>query len=114
MTPEEQIQYWKSKFTVLKDWDIRYEEDSSRKIRNSDGGVALYKIANTMVAKIVPWRGSGEMPEDYIFHEICHLVFSCIKKMGVNEYLNYNEDDPDMEEITVRELCNIVFDKERT
>jgi hypothetical protein len=65
MTIQSEIDYWKSKFRILADWEILYDE-------NTDYTGRGHHVAKTKKAAIFPW-GEGEQEEDYIYHEILHI-----------------------------------------
>jgi len=92
---KEQIKLWQSKFRILKDWDIQYSDDN-----DWTGGCNF----GTNKAEIFPW-GQGEVPNDYIFHEIIHICLGAIRNN------NTIKEKREAEELFVQDLCIIMGDK---
>ena len=95
MTPKEEIQFWQSKFRLLKGYKITYGKDD-KYIRQ----VTYHK--NGKQSHICPF-GRGRRPRDYIYHEVLHICLHVLVwKMRYPEYL-------EKEEIFIQDLCRIKF-----
>ena len=109
MTPEEEINYWKERFSCLKDWHISYG-DPGNALENKSGGVSLFKIGSSKFAKIKPWT-DGNRPKDYIFHEIFHIVLYNVRTADDKGQAAYGVEEfaDDLEEGIVRDMCRELF-----
>jgi hypothetical protein len=92
------IEYWQSKFRILKGWSIVTEEGEEYR-----GQVHLN--ADNRKAYVCPWE-SEEEPEDYILHEILHICMIEIEKGETHK------ERRRAEELFVRDLCTIIYDEE--
>lgn len=89
--------YWKSKFRILKDWNISLCEDE-----DSEYTGQCCQNTKTKMAEIFPW-GEGEEEKDYIFHELVHICMADIRDK--KPYKKRRES----EELFVQDLCTIIF-----
>ena len=91
---EKEISNWKSKFRLLKDWEIEFDTESEFKDQSSLNTVEEYGII---------YDSSFErMPKDYIFHEVLHFACAVVRnKKG--------RAQREAEEIMVQDLCLIVY-----
>ena len=86
-----EIKYWQSKFRILIDWDIKYEE-------SSDYVEQCNVNAEKKTAIIYPGKKS-----DYIYHEILHICQAHLRHLWGGDYKIYRE----AEEQYVQDLCVI-------
>ena len=91
-----EIQYWQSKFRVLKDWVIDFEPDAIYK------GQCCHDIKGQKAA-IYEWGPNSQEPDDYIFHEILHLAAAAAFKSDSASYAEEREK----EETFVQDVCTV-------
>ena len=86
-----EIKSWQSKFRILADWDIRYEE-SDEYVEQCGHN------AERKTAVIYPGKES-----DYVYHEILHICQAHLRHLCGGEYKIYRE----AVEQYVQDLCVI-------
>lgn len=94
--PQSEIDYWQSKFRILKDWKIRYQPDEKYKRE------VCHSFKNKK-AGITDW-GRGRPAKDYIFHEMLHICQCEIS--NTKEYYDRRE----LEELYIQDL-SLIFRK---
>jgi len=110
----DEIKYWQSKFRVLEDWTIEYieKQESFRVLKDLSIEPIIYTgqvhlNGQDKEACICPWStDEEEEPEDYILHELLHI---CMLEIENKE--TYKEQR-EAEELFVRDLCTVIYDKE--
>ena len=80
-------------FRVLDDVNIRVARN-----KNYAGQTSFSRDGKR--ATIYLWRGKC-MPDDFIFHEILHIVFNQYKHAMIHDYMPFRE----AEEMIVQDLC---------
>jgi len=90
------IEYWQSKYTILKDWDIQYKEDGleSECLIYPELKIAYIGKYNMVV------RGELCNLNDYIKHEMIHIAISMMKR-DESGYFGYEEE-------LVVDLCKLI------
>jgi hypothetical protein len=90
-----EIAYWQSRFRLLEKWAIDFDTKSE------------YKDQCCMGTGKATIYGSSDpkMPKEYIFHELLHIAWSCVRQ--AKPYAKRREN----EEILVQDLSEITFSK---
>ena len=87
----EEILHWVSKFRVLSDWTVTFDDEVEYK------GQCCVNV-ETKRATIYGWGPHEAMETDYFAHEVLHVAFRAAGAKG-----------REGEEMFVQDLCEILF-----
>ena len=91
--PQNEINYWQSKFRILRGWQIEYDNTSQYKRE-------VTRAKNKRLATIYGW-GVGHPSKDYIFHEVLHLC-----QYEIRDAKDY-KDRRELEEMYIQDVCKV-------
>jgi len=92
MNLQEEINYWKQKIRILKDWEITLNCESEYKAQ-------VMSNVQKKMATIYAWPDDN-VPKDYIFHEMLHIAL-----MAVHHPKGFRKE---LEEKLIHDICSIV------
>ena len=89
---EREIRKWKKHFRILANRDIEFDNDGEYEAQSNHGtlGSVIYDYP-------------GVPPEDFIFHEMCHVCMAVIRHMKAPK------EKRQAEELFIQDLCVAMF-----
>jgi hypothetical protein len=87
MNLQPSVDFWKSKFQVLENWDIKYTNDGENYCKS------LYNVG---LKRMVIFPCDIDVEDDYIFHEIIKMA------------LIVGNQAPELAAIVVEDICSLI------